>query len=433
MLLIATLLFVAGCSNATSNPVDSYGGLELEDVQVDVAAVERTTLSSEVEFTGNLLPKRVTRITSEVDGIVIEIPQVGAKFDVVMNGKRYSEQLGITFGQAVRKGDVLVQLDAEDFRISLLMAQAKLAKANADLAKLVSWERAEAIQKLTAMRDEAKARHEQAVRDEERLQQLLRQNATSRSDYEQVAMSVNTTRAVLDSAEATLTSAKAGPTKEEIAVQQALVTQAEVEMRQAQRELDKTTIRAPYDGIITAINVEIGDRVSASNGAIIDLMDLRYLIAEISVPEKYIGSFRVSDQSKVQAVGQAQPVPGLVIAINEMVDPQSRTFKVRIAIDNEQRQFKAGQFASVTLPMSAALGETLSVPKGSIVFLEGQPTVFVVNGERVNQRPVEVGIENQAVTEVLSGVNEGDVVVIDDPTLLADGMKVRVNQHQLQM
>ena len=428
-LLTGLLLFSAGCSQSQSVATDSYEGLALEVVEVDVAAVEQRELLSQIEFTGNLLPKRVTRITSEVDGVVKEIPQVGKTFDVVMNGKRYTEQLGLTFGQAVRKGDVLVQLDAEDFQIGLLMAEAKLSKANADLTELKSWERPEEIQRLAAMRDEVKARLDQAEREHDRHEQLVRKHAASQSEYERVATEVSTNRAILASAEATLASAMAGPTDAEMAVERALVTQAEVEVRQAEREISKTTLRAPYDGVVTSINVEVGDRISASNGAIIDLMDLRYLIAEISVPESYIGGFEVSDQATVRAAGGDQSVPGLVVAINEIVDPQSRTFKVRIAIDNEERKFKAGQFASVELPMSAAKGETLTVPNQSIVFVEGQPHVFVVQGNQVRQRPVKIGLENHEATEMLSGVNVGDVVVIDDPSMLTDGMTVQVRQQ----
>ena len=429
--VIGTALIVCsvGCSGSSSNPSEAHARLELQAVEVEVASVERRQFSSEVEFTGNLLPRRVTRITPEVDGVVREIPQIGTTFDVVMNGKHYSERVGIMFGQAVSQGDVLVQLDAEDFEISVLMAQAKLSKARADLAKVMSWQRAEEIQRVAAMRDEAKARYDQSNREHQRLQQLHRQNIISASQFEQAAMEVSTSRALLESTEATLASAKAGPTAEEIAVQKAMVAQAEVEVRQAQRNVAKATLKAPYDGIVTSINVELGDRVSPSSGAVIEVMDLRYVVAEIGVPESYIGGFKVSDMATVRAAGVEQAVPGLVIAINEMVDPQTRTFKVRIAIDNEQRQFKAGQFATVQLPLTAAQGKTLTVPNRSIVFVEGQPNVFVVEGDHVRQRPVKVGLGNHSATELLSGVIEGDVVVTDDPSLLADGMKVSIRQQ----
>src|SRR5690606_24516493 len=140
------------------------------------------------------------------------------------------------------------------------------------------------------------------------------------------------------------------------------------------------------------------------SGAVVGLMDLRYLSAEIAVPESHTGRVKVGDLADVQAAGTLEPVPGLVVAVNDYVDPKTRTFHVRVAIDNAQRQFKAGQFANVRLSASATQAETLAVPTASIVFVEGQPHVFVVDGDRVSIKGVQIGTRGREKTEVFAGV-----------------------------
>jgi HlyD family secretion protein len=420
-------LLVTGCSkHESASSQESVYSQQVEQVRVEVETVKRQAIAADQEFTGNLLPRRMTRIMSEVSGVVKLIPQTGAKFDVTLNGQRYSEQLGITYGQSVKEGDLLIQLEPRDFEIELQIAQAKLAKARADFAKLQAWERAEEIERLAAMRNEVVARLEQSERNLARMEKLLPKRAISDAEYEQGLMEVSTAKAMVQSAEASLGSAQAGPTVEEVAVQQALVAQAEAEVEQKERQLAKTTIRAPYDGVITAIHVEVGEHVSASGEPLVELMNLRYLIAEIGVPEAYVGLLKVNDEANVHAAGSKEAVPGLIVAINEMVDPSTRTFRVRVAIDNAIVQFKAGQFATVQLRL-ASNEASLVVPSRSLVYLEGEPHVFILEGNRVHQRAVQPGVTNDGMVELLGGVKLEEKVVVDDPSFLTEGMEVVVS------
>lgn len=423
---------MVGCQQSTEEPVAS-ASISLREVEVSAEPVSQRSLASEVEFTGNLLPQRASRLTFEVDGIVSHIPQVGAEFDVSFGGKRYQRQVSLIYGQRVKAGDTLVELDTTDFLLHERIAEAKLAKAQADLAKLIAGARPEELQRLTALRNESQARYEQAQREHGRMQQLGRTNVISSSETDQAATGAATAKALLASAQAMLASAQAGPTREEIAVQQALVNQFEVELLQAQQNLAKTKLVAPYSGVIVSVNVEVGDRVAASTSPVIEMMEIEYLIAEISVPESLVGRVQVGDVASVQAAGATNPVPGLAVAVNDMVDPQSRTFKVRVAIDNQDGQFKAGQFAKVLLSIGTQSTEAIAIPNTGIVFADGQPTVFVVEDGRVRRQQVVLGLAGDQWTEVQSGVTAGKLIVTDDPTLLADGMEVKLREQPVEL
>lgn len=418
----ALLMTAAGCVDSKTNAVETQR-IAPRKMQVELTVAEVKPLAVSSEFTGNLLPRRRTIVVSEVDGIVRDIPAVGPKIDVEVNGTRYVEQLGIGYGHEVKKGDLLVQLDSADFELELLIARAKLAKANADLAKLRAWERPEAIERLAAVRDEARARHEQALAELDRAVGLG--TAISTSDLDARRTDVTTTKAMLGSHEAMLRTATAGPTKEELAVQEALLAQAEAEAKQKEQDLTKATIHAPYDGVVTDMYVEVGERVSAASGQILELMDLRFLVAEVGVPEAYMSQLKIRDLATVHAAGSHEPVPGLIVSINDKLDPESRSFRVRVAIDNIERRFKAGQFVRVAMNIGSH-EQDIVIPSRAITFAEGQPGVYVYNDGVVTRTSITLGVGNDENVTVLSGINAGDSVVTDNPALLTDGMKVEV-------
>jgi RND family efflux transporter MFP subunit len=179
----------------------------------------------------------------------------------------------------------------------------------------------------------------------------------------------------------------------------------------------------PDDGVITEVNVEQGDHVSSASGPLFELLDLRYLVAEVGVPESHLGDIQLQDRADVLMAGSVEPVPGLVVGMNDKVDPESRSYRVRVAIDNAGGRFKAGQFVQVVLSLGGRSQATL-VPTTAITFQEGQPGVFVVENERARRRLVTVGMSDDISSEILSGLVAGEVVVVDDPALLSDGMRV---------
>lgn len=433
--LILFLLFVIGLSLTGCGAGSDSGEAEryqprLSITNVKTVAATQESLAAKIDFTGNLLPRRVTHIAAEVEGRVDFIPKLGAKIDIEANGQRYSDQLGINYGLEVKEGDVLAKLDTRDADIALKVARAKKAKAEADLAKLKAWERPEEIRRLTSLRDEAAADHQFAIRNLRRLEELSQKNAISQSDLDQAGTELSRTKAKLEAAEAVLVQAKAGPTEEEIAVLESVKLQADAEIAQHERSIEKATIVSPIGGVITSFDVEVGDRVSPNGNPIAQIMDLDFLAAEIAVPEQYVGQIKLQDRAQVAIAGTTEPVQGLIIAINDYVDFQTRTYQVRIAIDNRDRRFKAGQFATVTLSIGQSDPEQVVIPRDAIIYLEGEPHVFVVEGDLAKAHKVRLGNSTEDLVEIRSGISPGDRVVVDDPTLLTDGIQVTVDETQ---
>lgn len=420
MVLLAAML--AGCGQAPPRDAPTAGEPQIE---IDVARVGRGPLQSSVDLVGTLIPVRATTVVSDVDGIIESFPSSNRLVEYEEDGKRISVALGLDLGHRVKKGDVLVQIDPVDFQLAVDVAGAKLELAQRDLEYLLAWKREEEIAQLKAQLERTDAERDKAEADLKRSEQLLQRKAISQSEHEAAVAAFRRTQAACEEVEATLKMAQSGPTKEQIAVAEAKVAAAEAEVKMREEELSKTTIRAPYDAVISDRYVDVGDRVTAlPRVEIMQLVDPEVLFAQVAVPERYQQWVKLDAVAKVQADGVSDAVPGRVDLINSKVDLETRTFRIRITIDNRGGLFKAGGFVHVELPLRS-VSDVVSVPRQALSFTDGQPTVFVYRDGRVHRRTVELGIRSGSHHEVLSGLAQGETIAVGRIALLADGLPVK--------
>jgi multidrug efflux pump subunit AcrA (membrane-fusion protein) len=369
-------------------------------ISVRLAQAASSDVAASIELVGTLIPRRRTIIVSEVDGVILEIAD--RPIEAEIDGQQISETTRLDIGMEVSDREVLVRLDPEEFRLMLQSADARQNVAKQE------------VRRAEAARDEAAKRGELAKRNFERIDSLREGRAISQAEYDQADADLETTRAALRRAEADIDVAKAA------------VAQAEAEFARADWALGKTEIRAPYAGVVTDRFVDKGDRVTAMPRVeIMELMDISILSAQLGVPERYIGRIQVGDPAMVYVKGSVEPVRGMVALVNDKVDPSSRTFRIRVGIRNDERRFKAGQFVRVALQVESSQ-DALTVPAEAITYTGGEAHVFVYDAGRVRQRPVTLGVGNEEIAEVLSGLAAGEEVVVDDPSILCDGMLVQV-------
>ena len=415
----------AGCGSDSDSSEDR-SRLALSDegarVEVELADVTRKDLAASIELVGNFLPFKRTIVVAEVDAVVADIPDRQVEF----HGQSY--ELPLDIGAEVKKGELLVQLDDSEFQLQKEVALADLAKAQRDLEKIMEGTRPEHIRRLKAAVAESEARRKIVLTDLRRAEELIQTSAIAKSEVDRLQFEALVSDAALDGAKASLDAALAGPTKAEIAVEKAAVTQAEAKVKQAQWKIDRTRVRAPYDAMITDRYVDEGDRVTAlPRVEIMELMNVSILSAEIGVPQRYMQAIQVGDVAAVVSRDDTKPVQGIVARINHKVDPANRTFRVRVGIRNDDRRFRVGQFVRVKLDVETASG-ILSIPRRALIYAGGQPQVFVFRDGKANRREVQIGIETADSVEVLSGLSESEQVVVNDPSVLTDGMPVRVRK-----
>ncbi|HUT95806.1 MAG TPA: efflux RND transporter periplasmic adaptor subunit [Thermoguttaceae bacterium] len=428
---------IVGCSDREADEGVSLDALPVLEIDA-VVPVRRSQITESLELVGTLYPWRFAAIVPEVDGVIARLPTHEKEIGAELDGRKFSMPIFLDIGHEVKEGSILTEIDKRPFQLELDAAEAKLDVATKQLDNLLAWKRREEVEQLEAQAEEADALLKRAKLDLERTRELRETQVVSKSEFDAALAAHDTAVAAKKRADAALRLANAGPTPEEIKVAEAQVALAKAEVAMRQDDLDKCTIYCPYDAVIVDRLAGVGDRVTIQ-APIMQIIDPTYLLAQIPVPEKYQRSIKVNDLARVQAPGISQPVPGLVALVNEKIDPETRTFRVRVGVENpkpaspsdsSERIFKAGSYVRVTLSLKSS-PDALVVPSGAMTFDGGQPAVFVFRGDHVQKRPVTLGISSRTHYEVTDGLTEGEQVVEGGTSLLADGLPVRLRPSRV--
>jgi len=430
-LALAVLLGITVLGCGRGDATDGASAESSDVLEVEVVPVQRSQISSSLEVVGTLYPWKFATIAPEVSGVIERIPESGEEIEYEIDGKAFTKPVTLDIGHPVKKGDVLVKLDSTESELALKAAEARLNLAERELDNLRAWKRQEEVDQLQAQFEEATVILEDAQADLRRATQLHAKRAISADEYENSAKTVSIAEAAKKRAEAALKLAKAGPTEEQIAVAEAQVAMARAEVASQQEKLAKCTIHCPLE---TAVIVEryagVGDRVTATPSTpIMRIIDPTILLAEVGVPERYQGLIKPKDMARLQAEGvtdrgsNTAGVPAMVVLVNAQIDPETRTFRGRVGIDNSKGLFKAGTFAKVELSIDSAAD--VVVPAEAITFTKGEPAAFVYRDGQVERRSVVLGVSSRSYYEIVSGLAEGDQVVKGSLSLLAHGSQVR--------
>ncbi|ESY64020.1 hypothetical protein X742_26910 [Mesorhizobium sp. LNHC232B00] len=285
------------------------------------------------------------------------------------SGLRLTEVL-VAEGDHVKAGDVVARLDGALLKAQLAEQKAAVTQAQATLDSALS----------------AAARADK----------LLASNAVSAETAEEKATAVKT--------------GKAG------------VEQAEAAAERLQAQLDRTIIRAPFDGIVSSKPAVTGSIVQAGTELMKVIRDGRLEVG-VLVPEKDLAAISV-DQAANIVDASGRTFSGSVSSIAETVNATTRLATVYLGV-GEGSGLKPGMFARVTIETAAT--RQLSVADRALVWHDGKPAVFVIDGEsKVSARPVTTGTRQNGRVAIESGLSEGDQVVVAGAGFLNDGNLVRV-------
>jgi RND family efflux transporter MFP subunit len=185
-------------------------------------------------------------------------------------------------------------------------------------------------------------------------------------------------------------------------------------------------VTAPFDGVITRRNIDIGDLVNAGNGgtgsAMFSVAQVDPLRLYVYVPQAYAHQIKVGDAVTVTLAERAgEKYHGVIARAAGAIDTTTRTMQVEIRVPNPQGALIAGSYVQVLLPIKGDSTGTV-VPTNVLLFRPSGVHVAVVDGQgRVNLQRVQLGTDFGTAVEVLSGVKVGDQIVINPADSLADG------------
>ncbi len=208
----------------------------------------------------------------------------------------------------------------------------------------------------------------------------------------------------------------------DIALTELNTLEAEIQLIKAR--IDKTEIRAPFDGVIGLRYVSVGSYISPSV-KISTLQNIDTLKLEFSIPEKYIRLVNVGDRINFKVQGSDKRYTAVIYAIDPKIDPTTRTLQVRAIFPNKNHEVLPGSFAEIEVVLEE-IPNAILIPSEAIIPSAEGSKVFVYNQGKAFERNVETGIRTERFIQIKSGLNPGDTVLTTGLLQLKSGFKVRI-------
>jgi HlyD family secretion protein len=375
---------------------------------VQIVSVTREDLSASITGNGKVEPIAPTIARAEFPTFVADVKAAE--------------------GQSVRKGQLILTLDAADVRAQLSQARADLLAAQTDLRNARAGGPPDDVAQLEGDLQNAETKVANLERTQQALAQLVTKGAATQEEVAQNQAALATARANLQTFQQKNAALKqrASVTVESASLrvkqQQDLVAALEEKVRSA-------TVIAPVDGTLYSLPVRKGDFVKLGD-VLAEMADLRHVRVRAFVDEPDLGS--LAQNEGVQVLWDAMPnriwngkveqVPKQVVARG------SRSVgEVLCSVDNNQVELLPNVNVEVRVLVHEQRG-VLVIPRGAVRYDQGQHFVLAYDGDAVHRRDIKVGVAGADKYEVLSGLGLGDKVALPGEVDLRDGMKVRATE-----
>ena len=206
--------------------------------------------------------------------------------------------------------------------------------------------------------------------------------------------------------------------------QQAEVNALIAEMNVLKTQMGALEVRAPFDGLLGLRQVSVGALVRPGD-VITTLDDLSIIKVDFNIAEVHLPSVAIGQNIRATSIAYPDEIfEGKIVSIGSRVDPATRAIQIRANINNQDFKLRPGMLLQINLQKKMLT--TLTLPEASLVPVEDKHFVFVVNGETVTRKQVTIGLRKPGKVQIVSGLNEGELVVIEGALKLRHGSKVKV-------
>lgn len=356
---------------------------------------------------------KVARVAEMPIGRTIVATGTLAAFDQATLSLKVSGRLKlitVDLGSIVRRGQLLAQVEQQDYQIRLQQAEAALAQARARLGLPLGGAEDNIDAKRTGT-----VRQAQAVLDEAR---LTRQRASTLVEQGVIA------RAEYDAADATFKVAEGRyqDAIEEVRNRQGVLAQRRTEVDLARQQLLGTSVYASFEGAVEEKLASVGEFLAAG-APVVRVVRVDPLRLRAEIPERDAPNVRIGQTVKVTVEGDPGVYAGRVVRLSPTITEQNRILIAEAEVGNQGR-LRPGSFARAEIVTSDS-EMAVTVPSSAIVTFAGIDKVILVQNGKAVEKTVATGRRASEWTEVLTGVSVGEAVVVD-PGNLQSGQAVTV-------
>lgn len=404
-----TLAFTAAsfaCGGSTGDRSASERKTETTVAEVRTARAESREIPTYFEATGSLAGDEQTDVAPAIGGKIAEV-----RFDI---------------GSFVKKGDVLVRLDARDAQIRLETARKSHEQAVANLRQTqirlnVKDGETFDIEKFSQVRS-TKAQLELAEKELARAAKLVETGDVPRAVLDQRKSQRDALLGQLDEA-----LSNAAVAVKAIDTARAAVATAETQIAASEKTLSDMNVVAPISGYVAERNADVGEFISPNvpNSKIATIVRTSVLRLRIDVPEQSIAKVAKGQNVTVQVTAYPdRNFSGRIVRMAPSLNPASRVLAVEAEVDNRDGLLKPGQFATVRITQSEP-APVVMVPASAVRSDGTANSVFVIKDGFAVQRMVQLGLLEGVMIEIKQGVAADETVAIGAVSALGDGMPVR--------
>jgi len=338
---------------------------------VRVVEVKRSPREQELILPGTLLADQQTTLYARING--------------------YLKSFAFDLGDAVKKGQLVAEIDSPEVDQQLRHARATLGVSQAALLQ-------------------AQANQELAKVASERWAALVKERAVSQQEADEKRLTLSAREADVEAA-------------------RAMIKAQEANVKRLEELFAFKQILAPFDGVITARNVEIGTLVSEGSGTaareLFRMVQVQSLRLHVPVTEAYVTSVRTGMETDLAfGAWPGRKFTGTVTRISGAIEAASRTLLVELRVPNEDCRLLPGMYAQVTFKLTRESMPLLMASTALLVRPEGTLVAYVGKDNIVQYRKVRIGRDFGTEVEIVSGLEEGDVVMANPGTVIREGQKV---------
>lgn len=379
--------------------------------------------SSEAHVVVRAQPARsgVIRVTVDALGRIEALPDRIATLTPAVEG--HVHDLLVAQGEAVKKGDPLVEFDRAVAQADLAEKTATRDGLKASLVLLKSLPRPAERRANELAVETAKVAVEQSNAVADRLRSLLSRHEASEQQVVDAQRAVRQAVIQKETAEATLAAMMIGPRPEAVAEAEGKIKTADGLVAFSQAHLDYHTIRAPIDGVLDSLTCRLGQTIAIGT-PIGEVVDTRQVFASVWVTPRSASSVKMGQSAAVRPaeISEGSPnhseadkegMPGKVVFLGRVADPQTGNLPVRILVDNPEGRLFIGQSIRVAIVIDEHKS-VLQVPAAAILDLGEGPILSVVrDGKSVIVHP-ELGVSHDGWTEVSgTDLKPGEPVIVE--------------------
>jgi HlyD family secretion protein len=398
-------------------------------------------------FTPSAAEVQVVRAASEgggdVGGVVLSASgYIVAHHKINVNSKVTGrvKWIGVEKGDKVKEGQVLVQLEDDEFRAQYEQARGAVENAKAFLAELQNGSRPEEVQQAQHNLDEV---HATAANDKitlDRTKELFAQGVVSKQALDDASAKYEADQQRTNSLQQAFTLSKLGPRAEEIARARGALIQMEGQMAYAKSQLDATTIRAPVSGTILERRVEKGELTTSQfastaeggpQGSVVALADLNDLQVELDIAQNDFALLTPKQKGTISVDAfPGRNWNGVIAEMSPEANRQKATVQVKVQVLNPDEHLRPDMNATVKFlsddSKSTSKGPTgVVVPANAVRERNGKKVVFISFNNKAVMKEVHI-VSQRSGGFLVDGLIGGEDVITSAPEDLKDGQSIKI-------